>query len=90
MASFDSLRKDIHGDTDHGLTTRIAFVIPVPWKTVTDASLWELFEYYADTTVTRKDGTTHKAFTTAILHRFYTQPNDLMNSRVLSHQQKVL
>jgi hypothetical protein len=79
---FENFRNEIHGNcTDFGTATKVGYLLPVPWKAVTDGSINELYEYYSDIWVKNKNGKYEKALTVDQLRAFYTDPVDVMQRR---------
>lgn len=72
---------------DFGLATKLAYVVPVTWKAVTDGSIQELFEYYSDSNV-KKDKTIMKAMTLAKFRQFYTDPQLVVEERLKQQKQQ--
>jgi hypothetical protein len=85
--AFDKLRSEIHGNKDHGVATRIGYVIPVPSEKITDGSIDELFEYYNNCwyvrhpVVDKNVDPLESAFTEDHLKLFYTEPWTVMDMR---------
>jgi hypothetical protein len=79
---FEDLRKEIHGTNDYGNATHIFIFVPVSWNAVTDGSINELFEYYADHWYKNRSGKYEKALTVEQVRAFYTNPNAVMRRRI--------
>ena len=89
----DSVRRWFHqkylfaGDSRWAeVATRIAWLLPVSWDTVTSGSFDELFRYFTDITYTSPSGVRVPALTVNQLLMFYTQPERLMERRRLGLQ----
>jgi len=79
---FQDLRWDLHGEKDLGIATWVYWVLPVSWKAITDGSINELFEYYADHWYKNEKGKWEKALTVDQVFNFYTNPCAVMERRV--------
>jgi hypothetical protein len=79
---FQDLRWELHGEKDLGIATWVYWVLPVSWKAITDGSINELFEYYADHWYKNDKGKWEKALTVDQVFKFYTDPCAVMGRRV--------
>ena len=71
-------------DKNIGNACKVFYVVPVNWTQVTDGSIDELFEYFADWIY--KD---EKVLTVERLRYFYTKPKELMQKRMKYFQGKI-
>ncbi|VBB17577.1 hypothetical protein YASMINEVIRUS_40 [Yasminevirus sp. GU-2018] len=77
----NKFREVVHGDKNFGIATNVFYVVPVPWKKVTDGSISELFKYYNDCWV-MEDGELVPAHSVESIERFYTDPCTVMQMRM--------
>ena len=79
---FVNFMNHLHGNKDLGTATTVFYIIPVPWKKVTEGSIDELFLYYNDHWYLNLDTMEYEsAFTLDHLKRFYKDSYNIMQMR---------